>query len=178
MRIVVPMLRVALVGDSHLTDVSPRPVTKLGPRLRSMDFEVVTLARGGLDTREAIRHAPPDDVDWIVYSFGTNDAAPWKQVPTHEYERNYATLLTAGAGAAQLVLGPPPVSDRQIGRLNNVVRQYSDIAGRVAQEHGAHFVALIEHLTELDLADDGVHLNDCAYTTIATMVADILRPAR
>ncbi len=107
---------------------------------RSMDFEVLTLARGGLDTRETVRLAAPDDFDWIVYSFGTNDAAPWKQVPRHEYERNDATLLTAGAGAGQLVLGPPPVSDRQIGRVNNVLHQYSDIAGRVAEEHGAHFV--------------------------------------
>ena len=172
------MLRVALVGDSHLTDASSRPVTKLGPRLRSMNFEVVTLARGGLDTRQAVRHAAPDDVDWIVYSFGTNDAAPWKQVPPDEYERNYATLLTAGAGAAQLVLGPPPVSDRQIGRLNNVVRQYSDIAARVAQERGAHFVELIGQLTELDLAEDGVHLNDRAYATLAALVVDILRPTK
>jgi lysophospholipase L1-like esterase len=170
------MLRVALVGDSHLTDVSQRPVTKLGPRLRSAGFEVMTLARGGLDTRQALRHAAPNDVDWIVYSFGTNDSAPWKQVPPHEYERNYATLLSMGAGTGQLVLGPPPVSDRQIGRLNNLVREYSDIAARVAQDHGADFVALLEHLTELDLADDGVHLNDSAYTTIAELVTDILRP--
>jgi hypothetical protein len=43
---------------------------------RSMDFEVLTLARGGLDTRQTVRLAAPDDFDWIVYSFGTNDAAP------------------------------------------------------------------------------------------------------
>jgi lysophospholipase L1-like esterase len=170
------MLRVALVGDSHLTDVSPRPVWKLGPRLRSVGFDVVTLARGGLDTRQAVLDAPPHGVDWIVYSFGTNDAAPWKQVPPDEYGSNYATLLASAAGTAQLVLGPPPVAERPGGRSNQLVRRYSDIAARTAQRHGAEFVALIDHLGESDLAEDGVHLNDSGYSTLTDLVTAVLRP--
>ena len=172
------MLRVALVGDSHLTDSSSRPVTKLGPRLRSTGFDVVNLARGGLDTRQALLDSPPSDVDWIVYCFGTNDAAPWKQVPAFEYERNYETLLASGAGTSQLVLGPPPVVDHPGGRNNGLVRQYSDIAARTARGHGADFVALIDHLSQSDLAEDGVHLNDFGYQAVTELVTAALRPAK
>ena len=171
------MLRVALVGDSHLTDTSSRQVTKLGPRLRAAGFNVTTLARGGLDTRQALVQTPPRDADWIVYSLGTNDAAPWKQVRRNEFELNYTRLLASAAGRAQLVLGPPQVVDRPGGRSNAVIRKYSDIAARVSRAHGAAFVALIDHLSTLDLAEDGVHLNDLGYATVTRLVTEALGAA-
>jgi lysophospholipase L1-like esterase len=166
-----------LVGDSHLTDTSPRQVTKLGPRLRAAGFDVTTLAQGGLDTRQALIQTPPRDVDWVVYSFGTNDAAPWKQVPPDEFERNYARLLASAAGAAQLVLGPPPVVDRPGGRSNAAVREYSDIAARLSPAHGDILIALINHLSTSNLVEDGVHLNDLGYATVTQLLTETLNPA-
>ena len=173
------MLRVALVGDSHLTDTSPRAVVKLGPRLRTMGYEVLTLARGGLDSRRALLDQPPDGVDWSIYSFGTNDAAPWKRIPPDEFAENYATLLARTTDHCQLVLGPPPVieSDGAGGRTNALVREYTQIASRTAHEHGATFLALSDHLGSADLVDDGVHLNDNGYSTVTRLVTAVLAQA-
>lgn len=173
------MLRIALVGDSHLTDTSARPVLKLGPRLRALGHDVQTLARGGLDTRQALLDPSVVGVDWIIYSFGTNDAAPWKQIPPSEFAQNYSSLLARHGGVAQLVLGPPPVVESGVigGRTNALVREYTQIALRTAHEHGAICVALADHLLAADLAEDGVHLNDAAYTTITRLVTTVLDAA-
>ena len=37
--------------------------------------DVVTHARGGLDSRQALREPPVVGVDWAIYSFGTNDSS-------------------------------------------------------------------------------------------------------
>jgi lysophospholipase L1-like esterase len=170
------MPRVALIGDSHLTDTSPRAVVKLGPRLRRLGYDVLTLARGGLDSRQALLDPPAIGVGWAIYSFGTNDAAPWKQIPPDEFAENYATLLARTTATAQLVLGLPPVveSERAGGRTNALVREYTQIASRTAREYGATFLALSDHLDAADLADDGVHLNDNGYSTVTRLVAAVL----
>ena len=79
----------------------------------------------------------------------------------------------------QLVLGPPPVveAERAGGRTNALVRHYSQIASRAAHEHGAKCLALVDHLGPADLADDGVHLNDNAYSTVTRLVTAVLTHA-
>ena len=75
-------MRVVLAGDSHFTKFSPRrPVTKLSPRLRPYGVDVVCVAVGGANSRDVLRQQIPVDADWVLYSVGTNDDAPWKCVP-------------------------------------------------------------------------------------------------
>ncbi len=110
--------RIALIGDSQLTDTSSQDVTKLGPRLRRRGHEVETLALGGLNTREAVAVASDvGHVEWTVYCLGANDAAPWKRVPLKEFGMNYQTLLLRSTGARQLVLGPAPVIETGVPRV-------------------------------------------------------------
>lgn len=171
------MLQVALVGDSHLTDTSTTAVTKLGPRLRVLGLRVVTHARGGMSSRDALLLPPPaPDCDWIVYCLGTNDAAPWNQVPPEEFAANYDRLLRVPAGPRKLVLGPPPVVERAEagGVTNEEVGRYSVVAGAAARDHGALFTPLLELLDTDDLAEDGVHLNDNGYGKLAELVVGIM----
>jgi lysophospholipase L1-like esterase len=171
------MLQVALVGDSHLTDTSTRAVTKLGPRLRLLGLRVVTHARDGMNSRDALLLPPPaPDCDWIVYCLGTNDAAPWNQVPPEEFAANYDRLLRVPPGPRKLVLGPPPVLERAEagGLTNDEVGRYSVVAGAAARDCGALFTPLLELLDTDDLAEDGVHLNDNGYGKLAELVVGIM----
>lgn len=167
------VVRVALIGDSHLTDTSSRGVTKLGPRLRRHGHPVQTLAIGGMDTRRAVELlGSPTDAEWIVYCFGCNDAAPWKRVPHDEFADNYARLLCRSGDVSQLVLGPPPVIETgQPGsRTNTDLAEYSAIAGDMARTSGAAYVSLTAVIGASDLGPDGVHLNDAGYDIIERIV--------
>jgi len=169
-----------LIGDSHVTDVAPRrQVTKLGPRLRASGVDVETRARGGATSRDTVREASAAlDCDWIIYSLGTNDAAPWKQVPLEEFIANYERLLRSTSGPAQLVLGNGPVVESGwVGeRTNHLMSTYAEAARRVADHAGAKFVALADVLTAADLANDGVHLNDDGYAKLAEIVLGVIAP--
>lgn len=167
------MVRVALVGDSQLTDTSSRDVIKLGPRLRRRRYEVETLAVGGMNTRDAVAVAADvGDAEWTVYCFGANDAAPWKRVPREEFAANYELLLRSGNGGRQLVLGPAPVVESGLpgARTNGELAVYSALAADVARSCGAVFVSLLAALGPRDLAADGVHLNDHGYDTLERIV--------
>lgn len=171
------MVRVALVGDSQLTDTSSRDVTKLGPRLRRRRHEVETLAVDGMNTRDAVAIATDvGDAEWTVYCFGANDAAPWKQVPPEEFAANYEMLLHRGNGARQLVLGPAPVVESGLpgARTNGELAVYSAIAAEVARSCGAVFVSLLATLGPRDLAADGVHLSDCGYDKLERIVVETI----
>ncbi len=169
--------RIALIGDSQLTDTSSRGVTKLGPRLRRRGHEVETLALGGLNTRQAVAVASDvGHVEWTVYCLGANDAAPWKRVPLKEFGMNYQTLLLRSTGARQLVLGPAPVIETGVPgvRTNSEIARYSATAADVARNCGAVFVSLLAELGPHDLADDGVHLNNHGYDTLERIVVETI----
>ncbi len=140
-----------------------------------------TLAVGGLDTRTAVvSRSIAAPADWTVFCFGANDAAPWKQVPLDEFERNYETLLRRANSDATLVLGPAPVADswRPGARTSAAIARYATTAATVAQRCGAAFIALGGVLGPDDLADDGVHLNDRGYDTLERLVIGTFEPAR
>jgi lysophospholipase L1-like esterase len=169
---------IVLVGDSHLTEASSHGTIKLPSRLRQAGYQVESIAIGGLDTRSALADGlviPP--AAWTIYSFGSNDAAPWKEVSPEEYAANYSGLLATTSKA--IVLGPPPVVEREQPpgtRTNSRLALYSEVASQVAARAGAHFVSLFD-LIAMDgrhHVKDGVHLNDPAYEEIAIAVIGIV----
>jgi lysophospholipase L1-like esterase len=171
------VVRVVLVGDSQLTDTSPRGTTKLGPRLRRRGHDVETLAVGGLDTRTALSCAHvAAPADWTIFCFGANDAAPWKQVPPAEFATNYEAPVRRATSRRTLVLGPGPVQESEApgSRTNRECTRYSGIAADVARRCGAEFISLLDALGSDDLASDGVHLNDQGYDTLECLVVDAI----
>lgn len=171
---------VVLFGDSHLTERSSSGLTQLGPRLRHDGWSVMTIARGGLDTATAVREYPRlPSADWVVYSFGSNDSAPWNDVPLQVFDSSYRQLLARSPGRRAVVLGPPPVLESgpgALGRTNVRIGQYSDCAARIAAERGGAFVSLLDLLRpEADLVDDGLHLNQVGYQKVAHALVSVLR---
>ena len=175
-------MRVVLVGDSHLTETSPRrPTTKLPPRLRRCGLDVVVVAAGGADSRVVLHQQIPGDVDWALFSVGTNDAAPWKSVDLDEFAANCDRILVNTGAKNRLVLGPGPVVERGVTgeRTNKRLAAYTAVLQRAAVVHSALFVPMTDLLDDSDLADDGVHLNDSGYRKLANriLVELEIRPA-
>jgi lysophospholipase L1-like esterase len=161
-----------LVGDSHLTEDSPGGITKLGPRLRRLGWTVVVKAQGGLDTRTAIKALTElPRADWSVYSFGSNDAAPWKEVSLPEFESSSRQLLGMSRSEQIIVVGPPPVAenaDGAWGRTNARLRRCSECAALLSMEVNGLFISLMDLLSsDKDLVADGLHLNDTGYEKLA-----------
>lgn len=122
-------MRVVLVGDSHLTETSPRrAVSKLPPRLRRFGLDVVSVAVGGANSRDALHPPIPEDSDWAIYSVGVNDAARWKSVCLEEFKANCDRILSVSGARQQLVLGPGPVIERHENPLeaNTIQQVYQD----------------------------------------------------
>ena len=170
-----------LVGDSHLAEATTRAVVPVAARLRRAGWELTSLAVGGLDTRAALRLLPDPlpAADATVVSFGSNDAAPWKQVPLEEFTIGYAEILGRVASPVTVVMGPPPVRedrDDARGRTNAVLDDYAAAAQRVAESSGVRFLDLREVLDPAsDLDADGLHLAECGARAAAAALDDALR---
>ena len=122
---------------------------------------------------------PLPATDATVVSFGSNDAAPWKQVPLEAFTLGYAEILGRVASPITVVMGPPPVRedrDHARGRTNDVLDDYAAAARQVAESSGAHFLDLREVLDPAtDLAEDGLHLADSGARAAAHALDGVLR---
>ena len=169
-----------LVGDSHLAETTTRDVLPVAARLRRLGWELTNLAVGGLDTRAGRRLLPAmlPMADATVMSFGSNDAAPWKQVPLEEFVVCYEEILRRVVSPVTVVMGPPPVRedrDDARGRTNAVLDGYAATARQVAVYHGARFLDLREVLDPVtDLDADGLHLADSGARAAAAALDDAL----
>jgi lysophospholipase L1-like esterase len=170
-----------LVGDSHLAETTTREVVPVAARLRRLGWELTSLAVGGLDTLAALRLLadPLPAADATVVSFGSNDAAPCKQVPLEQFTMGYAEILGRVGSPITVVMGPPPVRedrDDARGRTNAVLDDYAAAARQVAVASGAHFLDLREVLdATIDLDEDGLHLADSGARAAAAALDDALR---
>jgi hypothetical protein len=84
-------------------------------------------------------------------------------VGTHldEFASNCERIMSAAGARRRLVLCPGPVIERHVpGKpTNNGAAAHADVLRRVAPTHAARFVPMAELLDDVDLAEDGVHLN-------------------
>jgi lysophospholipase L1-like esterase len=171
--------RVLLVGDSHLA--------RLGPTVPALGEEVTNVARGGAfahDLAGQVARRGTARHDLVVLSVGTNDAAPWKQVPLPQFEHTL-TDLVAGLRCPVVLVSPPGVAESRLvrahDRTSEVVGQYAGRAARVVLAAGGRVVdtpAVIAPLGDDAYLDDGVHLGPAAYAlllpALATAVLEVL----
>jgi lysophospholipase L1-like esterase len=169
------MPRVVLLGDSHLARVR-RDLGRIGDDVRNA-------AVGGASSRDLRDQAAP--VDWraddrVVVSVGSNDAAPWKQVPVAEFAALLAELL-GSLPAARLYVAPPGVvEDRLTGdpdRTNALMDVYRDAAVAVCEDAGVRVLRadrLLAPLGAAAFAADGLHLSGEGYDVLLAGLAGLL----
>jgi lysophospholipase L1-like esterase len=124
--------------------------------------------------------ASATDVAFIMY--GHNDANNYGGeglVPVDQYRLNLGFMIERelAKGAAVIILGPPPVLDRD---QDKVLRSYVSAARRVAAQYGVPFVDLAEQLSgiydpEINSTGlvwtDGVHLAPAGYVECGAHLA-------
>ncbi|MBS42160.1 MAG: hypothetical protein CMH83_03075 [Nocardioides sp.] len=171
-------MRVVLLGDSHLARVR-RESGRLGRDVS----DVVNAAVGGARCDQVADQAARAGVgpaDVVVLSIGTNDAAPWKQVPLTIFRATLRGLLVEVPARAWVLVSAPGVdADRLSGegdRTEEVVARYRDAAAEVLGGAGAVVIdspALLAPLGPAEtFLDDGLHLTPAAYDVLLPAVAD------
>jgi lysophospholipase L1-like esterase len=180
------MHTLVLYGDSLLAEVGKDRISMFEETLAG--YDVYNCAVGGWDTNDCLKKAPyiaKLEPDVIVISLGTNDSASWKHVPLEVFAGNLRKIAEVFHGSKVIYFLPPPVNETDTKtsgwpRSNDVLKQYHDAAKSVCQEQTiayidsfAVFMPLLDAGKEYH-AEDGVHLTDTAYQTIAAELVKII----
>lgn len=171
-------VRIILLGDSHLARIK-RDLPRLGTH-------VVNAAVGGatvhdLDAQAAAASVRPDDV--VVLSVGTNDAAPWKEVPIALFREALEQFLSSRDVARWVIVLPPGVVEVRLNgegdRTNALLEGYRAAATAVATAVGAQIMdpqAALSALGSSAFTRDGLHLSGKGYRVLLPALRAATRP--
>lgn len=161
-------VRTVFIGDSHLA--------RLRRELQTFPGEVRNAAEGGASSRDLSRQSDAvglQDQDSVVLSVGTNDAAPWQQVPVSEFVRALSVFVASHSPRGWVFVAPPGVIEGPLtgarNRTNAVIDEYRLAAIQVCEEVGGHVVRtdlMLESLGADAFAEDGIHLNGTGYRVL------------
>ena len=168
-------MQVTLFGDSHLSRLQLKEIASV---------QVCNQAIGGFSTEDGKRMMEDisiEDDDIVVLCFGSNDAAPWKQIPLDDFENNYEEILNRIPSSNIIIITPPAVDeDRQAppGRSNALLAQYAKVSTEICPSN-ANLVDMYSITKEGQLNDDiyiedGVHLNENGYKLLAGALLEII----
>jgi len=167
-------MRIVLLGDSHLARVR-RDLAVLGP-------DVCNAAEGGasaLDLLTQATKAAVEEDDLVVVSVGTNDAAPWKQVPVTVFAHAVLCCMQSVPARRWVYVAPPGVDECRLtgssDRTNAVLDEYRDAAVSACNEAGARVVRterVIGPLGAGAFVSDGLHLSGRAYKVVLPAIAE------
>lgn len=178
------MKKLVLFGDSLLANFN-KPFS--GKLEQVTNCEVYNCATCGWDTSDGVQKAPYISnlkPDVVVFSFGTNDSSPWRQLPITTVTENLSKIFVNFRGSEMIFLLPPPINeDRQEPnkqRLNTTIEQYANaIKVSVEQENIKYIDSWKVFRDILDSKqdyheEDGIHFNDLGYETVINAVARLL----
>lgn len=171
-RSTVAPVRTVFMGDSHLA--------RLRRELQTFAGDVRNAAEGGASSRDLPRQADAAGLhhsDVAVLSVGTNDAAPWKQVPVSEFVLALSMFVASHSPRGWVFVAPPGVVEGRLtgarARTNAVIADYRLAALEVCEEVGGHAVRtdlMLESLGAQAFAPDGVHLNGAGYRVLVPAI--------
>ena len=167
-------MRIVLLGDSHLARVR-RDLPVLGR-------DVCNAAEGGataLDLLVQATKAAVEKDDLVVVSVGTNDAAPWKQIPVTVFAQGVFRCMQSVPARRWVYVAPPGVDESRLtgsgDRTNAVLDEYRDAAVSACSDAGARVLRterVIGPLGAGAFASDGLHLSGRAYKLVLPAIAE------
>ncbi len=179
-------MKLVLFGDSLFANAAKHRVVIFEDALPG--YDVYNCAVGGWNTNDCVKKAPyiaKLNADVVVVSLGTNDAAPYKQIPIEKFIANIPLIIKSFEGSKVIWYLPTPIDQKKNsinGKEipNEVVREYHDAAKKVCEESGIDVIdSFLIFKPMLDSGEtyhneDGVHYIDNAYEIIAKELARIL----
>lgn len=167
-------MRIVFLGDSHLARVR-RDLSLVGPN-------VCNAAEGGasaLDLLAQATKAAVEEGDLVVVSVGTNDAAPWRQVPVTVFVRAVLDCMRSVPAGRWVYVAPPGVDQSRLtvsgDRTNAILDEYRDAAVSACDDAGARVVRterVIRPLGAGAFVSDGLHLSGPAYKVVLPAIAE------
>ncbi len=170
-------MRIVFLGDSHLARVR-RDLPLVGP-------DICNAAEGGASTLDLLAQttrAAVEKCDLVVLSVGTNDAAPWKQVPLRVFARAMLQCMESVPARRWIYVTPPGVDESRLtgsgDRTNAILNEYRDVAVSVCNDAGAQVVRaerIIRSLGAGAFVSDGLHLSGLAYKVVLPAIAEAVQ---
>ena len=149
----------------------------VGPHVRNV-------AEGGasaLDLLAQATEAAVEEGDLVVVSVGTNDAAPWKQVPVTVFTRAVLCCMHSVPARRWVYVAPPGVDESRLtgtgGRTNAILDEYRDAAVSACSGAGARVVRterVIRPLGAGAFVSDGLHLSGPGYKAVLRAIAEAI----
>ena len=150
-----------------------------------MGPDVCNAAEGGarsLDLLAQAARAGVEEDDVVVMSVGTNDAAPWKQLPVPDFVRALARCMASVPARGWIYVTPPGVDEIRLSgvgdRTNALVDEYREAAVSVCTDAGAQVVRAERVIAPLGVdafVSDGLHLSGRAYKLVLPVIAEAAR---
>jgi lysophospholipase L1-like esterase len=180
------MKKLILFGDSLFGRFGKERISSLEIALK--DYDVYNCAAGGWNSDDCVKKAPYISKlkpDVLVISLGTNDSAPWKQLPLSTFAQNLPKIFETFSSSKIIYFLPPPVNESKLAEekkdfTNAIVKQYYDAIRQACQSHSVIvldswriFMPMLEAGQDYH-DEDGIHLNDLAYKTITSELAKLL----
>src|SRR3989344_491150 len=138
------MKKLILFGDSLVANFHKTVLAVLEKRTNT---EVYNCATCGWDTNDGALKAPYIaglKPEVVVFSFGTNDSSPWKQLEVSVVTENIKKIIGSFRGSEIVFLLPPPVhEDRQEPnkkRSNTAIEQYANAIKDVLDQESVKYI--------------------------------------
>lgn len=178
------MKKLILFGDSLIKNIN-KPLS--GEIEKRAGVDLYNCAVGGWDTNDGVAKASyiaQLNPDLVLFSFGTNDAAPWKRVDIETFQQNLKKIFETFSSAEKIFFLPPPLNEgQQTGeekRLNELQKQYEEVAKELSLSNGVKIIdswAVFKPMLDAgqDYHDeDGVHFNDLGYQTLISEIVSVI----
>lgn len=172
---------IVLFGDSLLGRFGKTFIDKLEAELDHVT--VYNCAAGGWNTADGVKRV--DFIaklkpDYVVISFGANDAAPWKkQVPEESFENNLNSIIDSFSGSKIIIFPCPSARDSSHEEFNKEISRYNKIVHSVAKDKKTMVIDSNKVYGDLlkegkDYNSAGVHLNDFGYDILIKEIAGFI----
>ena len=176
-------MNIVLYGDSHLARFGKEAILLLEEHIPGST--VFNCSAGGFTSEDGARRA--DYIaslrpDLVVFSYGGNDVAPWKQrVSKPDYLQNMTKIFKAFAGAKKIIFFSPDavVADvAQRKQYNDSLHDYRSELVPLCASHDISILRANQVLSPLGdtiHVEDGIHMNEAAYRLFIKALADSMK---
>lgn len=180
------MKKLILFGDSLFAQADKHRILLFEEALK--DYDIYNCAVGGWDTNDCVKKSPYISQlkpEVVVISLGTNDAAPWKQVPIEKFIENIPEIFKTFSNSKIVYFLPTPVDEAKTksvgkGLLNEHIKPYHDAAKNVCEEQGIAYInsfAVFKSMIDAGQEyhnEDGIHFENIAYEIIAKELTNLV----
>lgn len=113
------MKKLVLFGDSLFAQASKNTILMFEQVLSG--YDIYNCAVGGWNTNDCVAkgsYISKLKPDVLVISLGTNDAAPWKQVPLDKFEENISKIFEEFSSSKIVYFLPTPLDEEKIAKTD------------------------------------------------------------